>query len=501
MTRRKDAAMTSVPTPLPRRRRASIGAVVCALLILAGVLFAAPPASAASQGSGFGTWAPLSAHGWHGSMLIDGVHTYCIVPGLPAPTGPSTDHGIRGDAAGLSPQQLAGINHLVTTYGQTNDPVQAASVGWAVKAIADWNTTLHSWGYPGDSLAGAVDWIFSRLAPEHSAAIQQKAEAYYAEGMAVTVPGADAALTLTTDDTDPRRGTVTLEGGVGTTAALTLRNAVFVQSGTSELSGVTPGSSHEIVATAPDDTGAPFTVHAAATLSAAIAPAVRYYTTEGEQHTAGPGGGVEFSVEAADATPRPVVFSPGISTQVAAPEAAEGPFVDDVTIAPVEGVWPRAANGAFLSLRATAVVYRTDAAPTGPAIPADAAPVGELELVTDPAQGGGTYRVTSDWPLPGPGYYTAVWEISAAAQEPEVARSLERDYRWAEDFAAPTQIVHVPTPAPAPTPIPQETPRSLAATGLWDDAGPRIGAGGIAALLGGLALLAHVAQRRRLHAG
>lgn len=484
------------PRPRPHPRRRSLWTLLCALLVVAGVILWAPPASAASQGSGFGTWAPLSAYGWHGSMIVDGIHTYCIVPGLPAPTGPSTDQGIRGDAAGLSPQQLAGINHLVTTYGQTDDPVQAASVGWAVKAIADWNTTLHSWGYPGDSLAGAVDWVFSRLAPEHSAAVQQKAEAYYAEGMAVVVPGSDAALTVTTDPTDPRRGTVRLDGGADATAVVTLENAVFAESGSAELTGVAPGSSHEIVAAAPDDSGTAFRVHATATLTAAIAPAVRYFTTEGQQNTAGPGGGVEYRIEATDATPRPVVFSPGITTQVAAPEATEGPFIDDVTLAPVKGVWPRTGDGAFLPLRATAVVYRTEAAPTGPDIPADAVAVGELALVTDPAQGGGTYRVTSEWSLPGHGYYTAVWEIAASAQEPEVARHLERDYRWAEEFAAPTQIVHVPTPPPPPVPE-AETPRALAATGLWDDAGPRVGAGGIAALLAGLALLTRVAQRRR----
>lgn len=490
--------MSAVPVrPLARSRRPLWAATVFLVLVAASILGMAPPASAASQGSGFGTWAPLSAYGWHGSMIVDGVHTYCILPGLPAPTGPSVDHGVRGDAAGLSPQQLAGINHLVTTYGQTDDPVQAASVGWAVKAIADRDTTLHSWGYGGDSLAGAVDWIFSRLAPEHSAAIQQKAEAYYAEGMATVVPGSDAALSLTTDDADPRRGTVRLTGGAGTTTVLRLENAVFTETGTAELTGVAPDTAHEILAAAPDDTGAPFTVRATGTVTARIVPAVRYFTTEGQQHTAGPGGPVSYEIEASDQTPRPVVFSPGITTQVTAPEATGGPFLDDVTLAAVEGVWPRAADGTFIPLRATAVVYRTEQAPVGPEIPADAAPVGELSLTTDPAQGGGTYRVTSDWELPGPGYYTAVWEISAAAQEPEVARHLERDYRWAEEFAAPTQIVHVPTPPAPPTPE-EDTPRALAATGLWEDAGARIGAGGIAALLAGGALLAHLAQRRRL---
>ena len=32
-------------------------------------------ADAAERGTGFGTWAPISAYGWHGSMLVGGVHT------------------------------------------------------------------------------------------------------------------------------------------------------------------------------------------------------------------------------------------------------------------------------------------------------------------------------------------------------------------------------------------------------------------------------------------
>ncbi|MFT2658156.1 hypothetical protein, partial [Escherichia coli] len=57
--------------PPPHRRRAS--RVVLALLVssaalLAGTTAVATPAEAADRGTGFGTWAPLSSTGWHGSM-------------------------------------------------------------------------------------------------------------------------------------------------------------------------------------------------------------------------------------------------------------------------------------------------------------------------------------------------------------------------------------------------------------------------------------------------
>ena len=65
--------MPTVPVSL-LRLRAPAALVLCLVLALAGALWSAPPARAADQGSGFGTWAPVSAYGWHGSMLVGVVH-------------------------------------------------------------------------------------------------------------------------------------------------------------------------------------------------------------------------------------------------------------------------------------------------------------------------------------------------------------------------------------------------------------------------------------------
>lgn len=497
-------ALAPAPAPRPARRGAphrvllTLTAALAALVLAAVALIAgAPPASAAAQGAGFGTWAPLSSTGWHGSMIVGGVHTYCILPGLPAPTGESVDNGVSGDALGMSPQQLTGINMLVTRYGQSGDPVQAAAVGYAVKAIADRSTTLHAWGYPGDSLAGAVHWTFDTHWPAQAQAVAQLAEQYYAEAAAVDAPASDGRVTLSTDPADARLGSVRLDGGAGTSAKLTVHNAVFVDSGTAELGPAPVGVDLPIRAASPTGDGAPFTVHAQARFTAEFAPAVRHITTGGQQDTAGPGGSIDYTVEAADTTPRPVVFSPGIATQVAAPETTGGRYVDDVTIAPVEGHWPRTTEGALVALTATAVVYRTDAAPAETEeVPVDAVPVGELTLTTDPATGGGTYRVESPWELPGPGYYTAVWRIAAADQHPDVARHLPGDYAWSESFGTPSQIARVlPPAAPSPEAAPG-APATLAATGPFAEA-PRVAGAGVAALIMGAALLAHLSSRRR----
>jgi hypothetical protein len=496
---------TTVPATHPRLRGPA-AAALCALLILFGIL-AAPPARAADQGAGFGTWAPLSAYGWHGSMLIGGVHTYCILPGLPLPTGGSSDHGVTGSAAGLSPQQLAGINMLVTTHGQTSDPVEAAGVGWAVKAIANRDTTLHAWGYRGDSLGEAVRWTFSKLAPEHSEAVAQLAEKYYAEGMAVTAPSTEAKLSLTTDPADPRRGTVRLEAsGPGT---ITLTNAVFADTGSAEYADAAPGTDYAITTDPPSDDGKPYSVQAKAKGAAGFAPAVRYFTTPGQQDTAGPAGKVDFSAQTKDAAPRPAVFSPGLTTQVVDPEIEGGPFVDDVTLSAHTGAWPVTAEGTFVTLSATAKVYRTETVVAETEkIPADAEHVGDLALRSDPAKGPGVYRVSSEWELPGPGVYTAVWQIDAKEQDAATRPHLEPGFSWTEKFGVATQLVTVVAPPPPPQPEqpqpeqpraaqpPAEQTRTLAATGP-DAFTPRIAGAGAAALILGVAFLAQLRQRRR----
>ena len=222
--------------------------ILAVLVVLLVIDVVAPPrADAAERGVGFGTWAPISAYGWHGSMLIDGVHTYCITPGAPAPTGPSTDHGISGSAAGLSPQQLAGINLLVSSYGQTQDPVQAAAVAWAVKAIANREETLHAFGYRGDSLAEAIHWTLSALAPQHDRGRARACGRLLRRSRprrSQTATTASGSLVFSTDAADHRSGTVRVDATSAATGTVTLVNAVFTDSGSPTLDGASVGSTY-----------------------------------------------------------------------------------------------------------------------------------------------------------------------------------------------------------------------------------------------------------------
>ena len=356
--------MPATPSARTMPHRARLLAALLAALIVtcAGAVVAAPGAHAASRGTGFGTWAPISTYGWHGSMLVDGVHTYCILPGAPAPTGQSVDQGVTGTAAGLSAQQLTGINLLVTKYGQTNDPVQAAAVGWAVKAVVNLDETLHHFGYQGDSLAEAIHWTFSALAPEHSAQVQRLAVMYYDEARAAPagVAGASGSMVFTTDAAEPRHGSVRVDASTAAaTGTLSLAGATFVATGTSTLTDAVPGVEYPILAD-PPDAGRPFTVSGTGHLRLTAVAAVRHFTTAGGQDTAGPAGEVGFDVAGSDAAPRVPVFSPTITTQVQSAYANGGPFVDDVVFGGSIEDWPRAADGAYLPVTASAEVYRTD---------------------------------------------------------------------------------------------------------------------------------------------
>lgn len=493
-------------SPPSRRRTLAALGVIAALL---GGLGIAPAAQAADRGTGFGTWAPLSRTGWHGSMRVGDVHTYCIHPGLPVATDTTTDRGISSDVNGLSPQQLVSINHLVSTYGQTDDAVQAAGVGWAVKAIVDRDTTLHSWGYTGDSFPEAIDHIMRRASPENSAAVQERAVHYLAEAEAISVPRVGGALTLTTREDDPTRGTVTADVDATATGTLHLDNAVFADTGAADRSDVRAGQVYDIIAPASSsDEGRPYTVRASGSFAVRSA-AIHYFSTPGQQESAGPAGPTTFTLTTQDATPRPVRFAPRIETTA---RIENGRLVDLVTVSATDGVWPRHADGSFVVVAATADVYRTGAYPAeAEDVPSNLTPVMRLDLRTDPLAGAGTYEVASRT-LPGPGVYTAVWRVMRDDQDADVVAHLPAGYHWQERFASPTQTEQLapeppradpspsltpsPTPSPAVSAPPAPTPpAALATTGM--SAASLGGAGGAAAAALGLGVVAWVFARRR----
>ncbi|MDQ1130887.1 hypothetical protein [Microbacterium sp. SORGH_AS_0888] len=437
-------------------KRVLIALLLAATVVVGGAVVLTKSASAASPGAGFGAWEPVSAYGWHGSMRVNGIDTYCIFPGRPVPTGESVDHGLSFDAAGLDPQRLTAINMLVSRYGQTSDPVQAASVGWAVKAIADWDETLHTFGYPGDSLQGAIHWTFSALAPAQDQAVQDLAAAYYTEAMAQPAGPAQGSgrLEFTADAADSGRGTVTVHADVAARGTVTLENAVFADTGSPVREDATAGATYELIATPPSG-AATYTVRGSGTLRGGFLPAVRYMTTPGGQDTAGPGGELEFPVAGEDATPRDIRFAPQISTQVVSRYVPGGRYIDDVSFSSAKGPWARTADGGYAPVSATASVYRTATEPQlADTVPADAEEVGALTVTTDVVGGPEVpYRVESEWQLPGPGFYTAVWRIEHDRQTAGTQAVLEPGYVWVERFGEVSQVTAVTAVSSAAEPV------------------------------------------------
>ncbi|MDF2555433.1 MAG: hypothetical protein K0R60_1328, partial [Microbacterium sp.] len=77
-------------------------------------------------------------------------------------------------------------------------------------------------------------------------------------------------------------------------------------------------------------------------------------------------------------------------------------------------------------------------------VPAGAEAVAELEITTDPVIGPtAPYRVETADPLPGPGFYTAVWDVRADGQHPDAVAALEEGYAWREQFGEQSQITMV----------------------------------------------------------
>lgn len=285
-----------------------------------------------------------------------------------------------------------------------------------------------------------------------------------------------------------------------------LENAVFADTGSGVRENVRGGEIYPIIAPASaSDDGRPYTVRATGSFTVPAA-AVHFYTTPGQQESAGPAEPTRFDLSTQDAAPRPVQFSPRIETTA---RIADGRFVDDVTVSSVDGIWPRRSDGSFVPITATADVYRTGAWPAeADEIPANLTPLTHLSLTTDPSLGAGTYTVQSSG-LPGPGVYTAVWRIDREEQDPGVSVHLPLGFRWTERFASPTQTEQVAPPAPTATPVPTPPPTgaeplppaappalaALAATGSPATALP--GAVGAAVTALGLGAVACAFGRRR----
>ena len=427
-----------------RLRLQRIAAVaITAVALLAGSLVVSQPAMAASLGAGYG-----DSGDWRGAYTVGSMKVYCLEPGIAAPMGTSEDRGYvstlnaRSSAGGtnaMTANQLARVNYLVTTYGQTENNNQAAAVHFAVQYTANRPGMFASSGYSGPN--NLDDFIAYKMSPFGQSVVNNvtnRASQYVAEAANITagpVTGGSGALQFTVDGGNNYLGTVRMVGTPGSTGTIVLTNGIFLATGTSTLAGATQGTSYQVRGVPPAD-GSPYKISGTGTFTApggGWAGNIRYFRTGTAQKTAGPGQRtvMQFNVSGFDPTVRGVQFVPVVQTTATRYVQPGQPFTDSLQFsaaADSEGTtnsWFRSNAGNYAPVTATGTVYGPFASQPEESddVPEDA-PVAGTATVTTSLQSGPTvtYTAATSTTAAAGGFYTWVWVIDWHDQDPGTQR-------------------------------------------------------------------------------
>ncbi len=284
------------------------------LAVLGLLLIGALPAHAATKNAGIPDLTPYG--GYLGNYLApDGYRVYCIDSPLPWPSGDTSgptavDSLVTTWGSTLPAAEVQKLNYVLLTYGQTDDPVQAAAVAAFVNAYTSgWARDLGA-GYA----AGA--WYLNG-----NATVTAVYDTIWADAEANAAPVGAATVKV-----DPDAGTVTVTASpAAATGTLTLAGAVRTDTGEATF----PVASNEVVPITgtPRDDEQQYTISAHADFAAATtaAPALVLYTTADQQRTirGGAPGSLTFTADAsATATAPPRLAATGEANPHAALAAA-----------------------------------------------------------------------------------------------------------------------------------------------------------------------------------
>lgn len=284
------------------------------LAVLGLLLLGSLPAHAATKNAGIPDLTPYG--GYLGNYLApDGYRVYCIDSPLPWPSGDTSgptavDSLVTTWGSTLPAADLQKLNYVLLTYGQTDDPVQAAAVAAFVNAYTSgWARDLGA-GYA----AGA--WYLNG-----NATVTAVYDTIWADAQANAAPVGTATVQV-----DPDAGTVTVTAApAASTGTLTLTGAVRTDTGETTF----PVTSNEVVPITgtPRDDEQQYTISAHADFAAVTtaAPALVLYTTSGQQRTirGGAPGSLTFTADAsATATAPPRLAATGDDSASAALAAA-----------------------------------------------------------------------------------------------------------------------------------------------------------------------------------
>ena len=425
--------MTFRITPLLRAL-----AILFAVLTLAALLTLSQQrtsevsASAATTGAGYSGITPYG--GYLGNYIApDGYRVYCMDSTWDWPSGATGGGTLTTSletAAGapVHGSYIEKMNYVLTTFGQTSDPTQAAAVSAFIYAYTSTRATNNGAGYA----AGAHYIDGNAVVLSIYDVIWADAEANYA--------GAPQTARVTITMANSFDGYVDVKAPTGAKGTLTLDGATVAgaQSSTAPLSGNTRVP---IVGTPPGD-GPEYSITATAEF-AGVAGAnqdVTIYYTGSQQRTLRGGTSKPVTFSADDSVTLSIEFSPIVQTTVASRFVDEGDaFVDGVTASALEGVWPTR-----VPVSATGTLYGpfTEQPDVASEAPEDAPVVGTETLTLE---GPGDYTTSGVLNAPITGFYTWVWRISAADQADATRALIPDNYEFADEFGlvAETHVVPV----------------------------------------------------------
>lgn len=472
----------ALSTELPNRRRPgdryrfmalAVAALIACMTVFGGMFSASAPAEAAAAPGAGGYWTPSG--GWLGNYIAGGQRVYCIdVLTDTAGSGGVGHTSDRIQEAGhgtrpVSGSELQMVNYAVSVWGQTSDPVTAAAVGAYV-----YNFTSANWHGRGEHY----------IRGPHASAILAK----YQQIMADTAANFDRAegagagvIQLDIDPTNHYLGTLQVSGLSPSNAvgSISLENGVFADTGLPTRDGVTNNSSFAVTGVPPESGGA-YRIRAEGAFRGSgepvYEPSVTVYAEGSMQRTVGPGNSrpsvVNFVLSGEDSSDRTTVFHPIVGTQVASKFVALGEEFADVltfSVAPdshgLTNPWYRNQQGEFAPIRALGTLYGpflsqpevSDSVPPQAPVAASG-----IEIVTTPESGPtATYTAPSGTRADEAGYYTWVWEITAAEQEGQVRGLLPEDYVFVDRFG---QVMETSI-TPSHLAISTQVTRSIAGAG------------------------------------
>lgn len=460
---------TSAPAApsTPRRSRVSalLAALIALVLAVTGLVVTSPDANAAGPGVGFGTWGD-NVYGWHGSFSVgNGTYIYCVQPGVALPTGSTSNAGYWGSVEGVSGNRLAGMNAVISKYGQTSDPNQAAAVAFAVKAAVNYQATVDDFayrasGYPyGNNLTGAINWQLYRFSGQGAdvGRVQTLANSYLNEINTTTAStgGGSGSITFQVDPFNNYKGTITVRvSPTNATGTVTLTNGVF-NNGSATRTGVRNGDVLNINGKPPAN-AATYKISASGSFTApgsGYTSTLNMYTTPGGQHAAGPGQAAvrTFNISGTDPVVRSTEFLPVLTTSATSHVQEGQAFRDRVTFSigtddnDVRNPWATRGDGTYRNVLATGVLYGpfAERPAVSDTVPAGSPVAATASVTTTDALGPGSYTVDAGTASQS-GYYTWVWTIDRAAQPAATRLYIPDGYVFTDKFGLTAETSIVP---------------------------------------------------------